>query len=233
MDLIAATTFSVVNVMCRLLFTYKRVPKPYLNPILEEFQNFYRRYCGTDRLSYGALGFNNTSISDVRGTGLPECDHLQFPKMPFKYAMYHIRYRNGPGVTSIANTHPFVLDRYIFMHNGRIKSLDNQNNKTDSELFFELIILLHTGTTTLKDALNKALLQLPKKPKPLINMVMFDKYTGEFIVYHHSSGVPSLFWDSQRGIVANWQIPNSKEIKMLWRPAYNRKPDPHHRPVGE
>jgi hypothetical protein len=105
------------------------------------------------------------------------------------------------------------------MHNGRIQCLDAPG-RTDSQVFSERIIALHTSTNTLLDALLTSLLGLTR---PLLNVVMMDKHTGEFIVYHHPGNVPSLFWDSRRGIVTNWQTADSKQIQMLWRTAYGKK----------
>ena len=205
--------------MCRILFTYKKVPPSHMSSVLQEFQMYYVRYCNTNKLSYGVVGFDETSVVERRGTRMPECDDHEFMIVPSKYAMYHIRFRNGPGPSTIANTHPIVTDRYVFMHNGRIQCLDAPG-RTDSQVFFDRIIALHPSTTTLRDALKASLVGLTR---PLLNVVIMDRYTGEFIAYHHPGNVPSLFWDALRGIVTNWQTPHSKEIKMLWRPAYNKK----------
>jgi predicted glutamine amidotransferase len=143
--------------------------------------------------------------------------------------MYHIRYKNGPGDTSIANTQPITpaSGRYVFMHNGRVKGLSPAtSSKTDSQALFELITSFHTSGISLKDAVLKALPHLGAKP--LVNLMMMDRETGEFVVYHHPTprpdSLPSLYWDSVRGVVANWEIPNSQRVQFLWRPAYGRKP---------
>ena len=236
--------------MCRIIFTYKKQNPTYFRThILDEFQDYYMRYCKTDKLSYGVVGFettdrndknnnNNNTFIENRGTGMPKCDSFELSCMPTKYAMYHVRYKNGPGPSTIENTHPMMNhnDRYVFMHNGRIKCLDTPG-RTDSQVFFDHILYQYTHTrpqththihtqthtytqSTLRDALERTIALLKQ---PLINVVLCDRHTGEFIVYHHGGNVPSLFWDSRRGIVTNWHSPHSKQIRLLWRPSCGKK----------
>jgi len=107
-----------------------------MKALLSEFQGFYKNYCKTDKLSYGIVGFDDDNFVESRGTGMPLCEdgQAEFPIIPLKYVMYHIRYRNGPGASEIENTQPIVNDRFVFMHNGRIKCLDAEAEGSDSSV---------------------------------------------------------------------------------------------------
>jgi hypothetical protein len=88
----------------------------------------------------------------------------------------------------------------------------------DDPAFFDLVASFRTAT--LKEAVLKALDEMPGVEGAFVMMSMV---TGEFVAGIGTGNRNGMYWDP-RGFVANWEIPGGRQVRMLWRKAYGRKP---------
>lgn len=93
----------------------------------------------------------------------------------------HFRIRSV-GEVKPENTHPFVMDRVTFAHNGTITGIHPEDGKTDSETF-GLMFLKNRSMKWIKD--NQKLLELALGSS---KFAIMDNITGEILILNKQNG---------------------------------------------
>ena len=187
--------------MCRILFVYKHEMSDnqcrIVNRVFRDYANKYpMNLVSMGSLSLSSHGFAyKSAIGNVFDVSKSETlfAHLRVPYMK-KLDSFTI---------SEENVQPFIFEnRYVVMHNGYIES-KKKNQKSDSLLFFEK--WRQSGLPL--DAYIK------KQRKGLLNIIMYDMQTDEFLVYHGRSELPPMYIHKPTRTVSNFKI-YDKSIEM-------------------
>lgn len=202
--------------MCRFVYITGSESKASVAMVLDRAQRPYLRKCRED-LSYGSADCRRVirRIPDRRDLFMPACHGETLQVYPGE-AMYHIRLRNGPGTTSIANTHPFVKGAWVMMHNGVIPGYSDET-KTDSETLMDAILeTLRVGRGAGRLCLAVAVSTVMMSPAlkgALVNLAMMNRVTGEAIVYRHNDRkrFPAI-WAHSFGFT-NFKIPGGSQLR--------------------
>jgi hypothetical protein len=232
--------------MCRFLFAYRRASVATLEECLARLERPFR-HCRPE-LSYGVVALGSGNDGRVfRSATPPACQEERLSDLAGELASHspilvHMRKRVGAGDSLVVNTHPFVWgDRYLFMHNGRMTKnyslpahIERQiQGQTDSERFLALWMSL-LGPAGLRASLKAALavVEAAPGPPPLINLVLLDKATGEFVVYRGrcpARALRAVYVDVAAGLVANFRPPGAavclRKGQMLYRPRWGARVD--------
>lgn len=200
--------------MCRMLFAFRRQTAAHVARRLRELEAPYRRFCDDDRVSFGVYAV--AAAAPRRFAALPcsgRVTDLTADLAPSSHFMVHLRKRGKGAASAPENAHPFVwLDRYVFMHNGVIPTAyalpaaaeARIQGQTDSERFLALWM---TAAPGLLDGLRAAMATVVALGRPLLNVVLLDTATGEFVAYRYAPGrgrLPAL-WVGDDGCITNYR----------------------------
>jgi predicted glutamine amidotransferase len=141
--------------------------------------------------------------------------------------MVHLR-KASVGSPSAVNSHPFVVDGRVFMHNGSIKGLSSSFSasrmpvgQTDSEKFF-LVLLDSLGDKEMPAALGEVLPKLEATDYSSLTFIMQDG--PSLYAYRHFARYEdyyTLYYAQTRGSVLFSSEPLTS--KLDWHPIGNRE----------
>ncbi len=141
--------------------------------------------------------------------------------------MVHLR-KASIGAPRVVNSHPFVVDGKVFMHNGSIKGLSSSFSasraavgQTDSEKFF-LLLLDSLGDKKMPAALSEVLPKLETMDYSSLTFIMLDgpslyayRHFGRYEDYY------TLYYAQTRGSVLFSSEPLTSRLD--WHPIGNRE----------
>jgi predicted glutamine amidotransferase len=89
------------------------------------------------------------------------------------------------------NTHPFVLNRWAFAHNGTIRGL-KLRSRTDSEWFFQNVMSAHLESGDIVDAISSQIRVVKSKYKPT-SLTFLLSNGNEFYAYRDYRSAPDYY----------------------------------------